>query len=145
MEERMSDRYELYLLHLLLGVAYEEASDLAKFGIPPAGVGHVAPLKKELQEKILPPFLEINNVVNDACVKMIEESVSGAVDGSDATQWMKTITHALTMRSSLLLRAYGNEMEKVRGLLDEIDRLLDESRKSSGSGTGSPSAEGVRR
>jgi hypothetical protein len=144
MAERMSDKYELYLLHLLLGIAYEEASDLAKFGIPPIGVGHVAPLKKELQEKILPLFLEMHNEVNDSCVKMIEQSVPGTNDHNDAIQWIKTIIHALRMRSSLLTRAYGREMERVRGLLDEIDRLLDENERTAARRPGAAGAEGIR-
>ncbi len=129
MAERMSDKYELYLLHLLLGIAYEEASDLARFGVPPIGVGHVAPLQKDLRKKILPLFLEMNSAVNDACIKMIEESVSGDDNADHVTQWMTTITHALKMRSSLLIRAYGSEMEKVRKSLDEIDGILDEGRR----------------
>ena len=126
MAERMSDKYELYLFHLLLGIAYEETVDLVKFGIPPIGVGHATPLKKELQEKILPLFLEMDEIVKVACVNMIEESVSVNDNGDDAVPWMKTIGQALRMRSSLLMRAYGNEMEKVRGLLGEVDKHLDE-------------------
>jgi hypothetical protein len=125
----MSDKYELYLFHLLLGIAYEQAFDLVKFGIPPTGVGHVSPLKKELQDKILPLFLEIDGVVKDACVKMIEESVSANDNGDAAVLWTKTIVHALKMRSSLLLKAYGSEMENVRKALDEIDGILDEGRR----------------
>jgi hypothetical protein len=126
MVEKMSDKYELYLFHLLLGIAYEEAFDLVKFGIPPTGVGHVTPFKKALQEKILSLFLETDGIVKGACIKMIEESVSEADDGSDAIPWMKTIVHALRMRSSLLMKTYRDEMGRVSRLLDEIDGILDE-------------------
>lgn len=128
MAERMSDKYELYRLHLLLGIAYEEVFDLVKFGIPPMGVGHVAPLKKDLQEKILPLFLEVDGVVKDACVKMIEESLAEADNDDDAILWMKTIVQALRMRASSLMEAYGSEMERVGKSLDDINGFLDEGR-----------------
>lgn len=124
----MSDKYELYRLHLLLGIAYEEVFDLVKFGIPPMGVGHVAPLKKDLQEKILPLFLEVDGVVKDACVKMIEESLAEADNDDDAILWMKTIVQALRMRASSLMEAYGSEMERVGKSLDDINGFLDEGR-----------------
>lgn len=70
-------------------------------------------------------FLEMDGVVREACVKMIEENVSAPDKGDDAVPWMKTITHALRMRSSLFMKTYPKEMEKVRKALDEIDGLLD--------------------
>jgi hypothetical protein len=129
MAERMSDKYELYLFHLFLGIAYEETSDLVKFGIPPTSAGHVSPIGQDLREKILPLFLEMDGVVKEACIKMIEESVSATDNGDDAVPWIKTIVHALKMRSSLLMKACGNEMEKVRKLLDEIDGILDKGQR----------------
>ncbi len=128
MAQRMSDKYELYLFHLLVGIAYEEANDLARFGIPPIGVSRARSFKKDLQEKILPLLTEIDEVVREACLEMIKESIPDKDDPPDAISWMKTIVNSLKMRSSLLLEAYGKDMEKARTLLDEIDGLLDGKR-----------------
>lgn len=122
---RISDKYELYLFHLFLGVIRDEMLDLARFGIPPIGVGQVTPLDKEPREKILDLVLKIDVVVKDACVRMIEESASATHNDDETRQWIKTIIDALKRRASLLMESYGMEMGEVEGLLHEIEEVLD--------------------
>jgi len=129
MAEKMSDKYELYLLHLFVGVMYEEMYELIRFGIPPIGVGHATSLEKDLQEKILPLFIKIDEFIKETALKMIGDSVSTKEDENDALQWVNVMLEELKRRVSFLRSSYGKEMEQVTALLQEIDEILNKDIK----------------
>jgi hypothetical protein len=126
MAATISDRYALYLLHLLIGVMNEEMNELTRYGIPPIGVGHVMPLKKDSREKILDLFIEIDGIIKEAALKMIEDTVVLKEDKDEMNEWTRAMLEELKTRASSLSAIYGDEMEKMNGLIHKIEAILDE-------------------
>lgn len=128
MAPTISDRYALYLLHLLISVMNEEVNDLMRYGIPPTGVGQVTPLKNDLRQEIFDLFIRMDETVRNAALKMVEDSVS-TKEENDAVQWLNVMLKELKERVSALSGNYGHEMEKVSLLLNEIDEILGQVKK----------------
>ena len=121
-----SDKYALYLLHLLIGVMNEEMSELTRYGIPPIGVGHVMPLKKDSREKILDLLIKIDGIIKEAALKMVEDAVVLKEDKDEMNEWIRAMFEELKTRASSLSGIYGDEMQKVNGLIQRIEAILDE-------------------
>jgi hypothetical protein len=126
MAATINEKYALYLLHLLIGVMNEEMDELIRYGVPPIGVGYVMPLKKDLQDKILTLLTKIDEIIKEAALKMIEDSVVSKGEKDGTNKWVKAMLEELKDRASLLSGIYGDEVEKVNGLVHEIEMLLDE-------------------
>jgi hypothetical protein len=120
-----SDKYALYLLHLLIGVMNEEMSELTRYGIPPIGVGHVMPLKKDSREKILDLLIKIDGIIKEAALKMIEDTVVLKKNKDEMNEWIRAMLEELKTRAASLSGIYGDEMQKVVVLLHEINEILD--------------------
>jgi hypothetical protein len=131
MAAAISDRYALYLLHLLIGVMNEEMNDLMRYGITPIGVGRITPLRTDLREKMLDVFIRMDETVKNAALEMVKDSVS-TKDENAALQWMHVMLEELKKRVSSLKGTYGDEMEKVAMMLDEIDEILDQNVEGEG-------------
>jgi hypothetical protein len=131
MAAAISDRYALYLLHLLIGVMNEEMNDLMRHGITPIGVGRITPLRTDLREKMLDVFIRMDETVKNAALEMVKDSVS-TKDENAALQWMHVMLEELKKRVSSLKGTYGDEMEKVAMMLDEIDEILDQNVEGEG-------------
>jgi hypothetical protein len=104
----------------------EEMDELIRYGVPPIGVGYVMPLKKDLQEKILTLLTKIDEIIKEAALKMIEDSVVLKEEKDGTNKWVKAMLEELKDRASLLSGIYGDEVKKVNGLVHEIEMLLDE-------------------
>jgi hypothetical protein len=123
MAATINDRYALYLLHLLIGVMNEEMNDLMRYGIIPIGAGRVTPIKSDLRQKIFDLFIRMDETVKNAALRMVEDSVS-AQEENNALQWMHVMLEKLRERVSTLRGSYGDVMEEVTLLLNEIDKIL---------------------
>jgi hypothetical protein len=126
MAATINEKYALYLLHLLIGVMNEEMNELIRYGVPPIGVGYVMPLKKDLREKILTLLIKIDEIIKEAALKMIEDTVVSKEEKDGTNKWVKAMLEELKDRASSLSGIYGDEVEKVNGLVHEIEMLLDE-------------------
>jgi hypothetical protein len=126
MAATINEKYALYLLHLLIGVMNEEINELIRYGIPPIGVGYVMPLKKDSREKIFTLLIKIDEIVKEAVLKMIEDTVVSKEEKDETNKWIKAMLEKLKDRASSLSGIYKDEMEKVNGLIHEIEMLLNE-------------------
>jgi hypothetical protein len=126
MAATINEKYALYLLHLLIGLMNEEMNELIRYGVPPIGVGYVMPLKKDLREKILTLLIKIDEIIKEAALKMIEDTVVSKEEKDGTNKWVKAMLEELKDRASSLSGIYGDEVEKVNGLVHEIGMLLDE-------------------
>ncbi len=126
MTATVNEKYSLYLLHLLVGLMYEELYELMRFGIPPIGVGHVIPFGKDLQEKILSLLKKMDEIIKGTALKMIEDTVVSKEEKDETNKWIKAMLEELKDRASSLSGIYEDEMEKINGLIHEIEMLLDE-------------------
>jgi len=125
MAATINEKYALYLLHLLIGVMNEEMNELIRYGVPPIGVGYVMPLKKDSREKILTLLIKIDEIVKEAALKMIEDTVALKEDKDEMNEWTRAMLEELKTRASSLRGIYGDEMQKVIVLLHEIKEILD--------------------
>jgi len=126
MAAAIRERYALYLLHLLIGVMNEEMNELTRYGIPPIGVGHVMPLKKDSREQILDLLIKIDGIIKEAALKMVEDAVVLKEDKDEMNEWIRAMFEELKTRASSLSGIYGDEMQKVNGLIQRIEAILDE-------------------
>jgi hypothetical protein len=122
----INERYALFLLHLTASIMREQVSGLAKFGIPPAGVGRTAPLGKDLQAKVAALFSKIDEVIKEATVRIIEESASEGEYKSETGQWLRAMLGELKTRVSSLEAAYEADMKMAKAVIEETEALLAE-------------------
>jgi len=121
----LGEKYALYLLHLLIGVMNEEMIDLMRYGVSPIGVGYVMPLKKDLREKIFTLLIKIDEIIKEAALKMIEDTVVSKEEKDETNKWIKAMLEILKGRASLLSSIYEYEVEKISSLVHEIEKLLE--------------------
>lgn len=125
MAATINEKYALYLLHLLIGVMNEEMIDLMRYGVSPIGVGYVMPLKKDLREKIFTLLIKIDEIIKEAALKMIEDTVVSKEEKDETNKWIKAMLEILKGRASLLSSIYEYEVEKISSLVHEIEKLLE--------------------
>ncbi|MBM4140779.1 MAG: hypothetical protein FJ242_04680 [Nitrospira sp.] len=99
--------------------------DLMRYGVSPIGVGYVMPLKKDLREKIFTLLIKIDEIIKEAALKMIEDTVVSKEEKDETNKWIKAMLEILKGRASLLSSIYEYEVEKISSLVHEIEKLLE--------------------
>ena len=129
MAATISEKYKLYYLHIIAEVIIDEMNGLMLSGVSPLGVGYVQPLKQDVRQKIGPLLAMLVDQTRDATEKMIQESMT--MDNVEtAEDWMKIMLIELEKQAASVGGSYAHEVEKVRGLLNQIRDILNETHES---------------
>jgi len=119
------EKYALYLLHLVVEMMEGEVQELVRYGVSPIGFGHMRPLKKDQQKKVLALFAQINTFTQGTAVKMIEAGAALEND-EQATEWIAAMLGEIKALTSLVGDAYEVEREKITSSVCDLKKILHE-------------------
>jgi len=119
------EKYALYLLHLIVDMMESEVQELVRYGVSPIGFGHMQPLKKDQQKKVLALFAQIGTLTRNAAVKMIEGD-SAVENEEQATEWTAAMLVEIGALTSLIGDANIVEREKITSLICDLEKILHE-------------------